>query len=454
MNKTEFAKRRRRLMQMMGKGSVAIIPAAQHALRNRDVEYPYRPDSDFYYLTGFAEPESVAVLCPKRKQGEYILFCRERDPKKETWVGPWAGLDGARDAYSADDAFPITDLDDILPGLLENRDKVYYSMGCHSSFDQRVIGWVTRLRERVRAGVHAPGEFVVLDHFLHDMRLFKSPGEIRIMKQAAKVSVEAHKRAMKICRPGMMEYEVEAEILHHFRHHNCETAYGSIVAGGKNSCTLHYVTNNKMLNEGDLLLIDAGAEKDFYAADITRTFPVNGKFSREQQTIYNIVLAAQVAAIKRVKPGNRWNQPHDAAVRVITKGLVTCGLLKGQVRQLIKDQAYRRFYVHHTGHWLGMDVHDVGDYKIGDQWRQFEPGMTLTVEPGIYIPTGSKKVAKKWWNIGVRIEDDVLVTKDGCQVLTEGLPKTVKDIEALMAGSFKDKTQRKGAKAQRTRRFI
>lgn len=434
MNKTEFAKRRRRLMQMMGKGSVAIIPAAQHALRNRDVEYPYRPDSDFYYLTGFAEPESVAVLCPKRKQGEYILFCRERDPKKETWVGPWAGLDGARDAYGADDAFPITDLDDILPGLLENRDKVYYSMGCHSSFDQRVIGWVTRLRERVRAGVHAPGEFVVLDHFLHDMRLFKSPGEIRIMKQAAKVSVEAHKRAMKICRPGMMEYEVEAEILHHFRHHNCETAYGSIVAGGKNSCTLHYVTNNKMLNEGDLLLIDAGAEKDFYAADITRTFPVNGKFSREQQTIYNIVLAAQVAAIKRVKPGNRWNQPHDAAVRVITKGLVTCGLLKGQVRQLIKDQAYRRFYVHHTGHWLGMDVHDVGDYKIGDQWRQFEPGMTLTVEPGIYIPTGSKKVAKKWWNIGVRIEDDVLVTKDGCQVLTEGLPKTVKHIEALMAG--------------------
>lgn len=434
MTKTEFARRRRRLMQMMGKGSVAIIPAAQHARRNRDVEYPYRPDSDFYYLTGFAEPESVAILCPKRKQGEYILFCRERDPKKETWVGPWAGLDGARDAYGADDAFPITDLDDILPGLLENRDKVYYSMGCHPSFDQRVIGWVTRLRERVRAGVHAPGEFVVLDHFLHDMRLFKSPGEIRTMKQAAKVSVEAHKRAMKICRPGMMEYEVEAEILHHFRHHNCETAYGSIVAGGKNSCTLHYVTNNKMLNEGDLLLIDAGAEKDFYAADITRTFPVSGKFSREQQTIYNIVLAAQVAAIKRVKPGNHWNQPHDAAVRVITKGLVTCGLLKGQVRQLIKDQAYRRFYVHHTGHWLGMDVHDVGDYKIGDQWRQFEPGMTLTVEPGIYIPTGSKKVAKKWWNIGVRIEDDVLVTKDGCQVLTEGLPKTVKHIEALMAG--------------------
>jgi Xaa-Pro aminopeptidase len=429
----EFSKRRRRLMQMMGKGAIAILPTAPVSIRNRDVEHPYRPDSDFYYLTGFKEPESVAVLIPKRKQGEYILFCRERDPTAEIWNGRRAGLEGAKALYGADDAFPITDIDEILPGLLENCERVYYTMGNDPDFDQRVIGWVNQLRGKARAGVHTPGEFVALDHLLHDMRLFKSREEIKTMKHAATVSAQAHIRAMQVCQPGMMEYEVEAEFVHHFHKNGCATAYSSIVGGGANACILHYVDNDQPLKDGDLLLIDAGAEKDCYASDITRTFPVNGHFSKEQKAIYNLVLAAQQAAIDQVKPGNHWNQPHEAAVKTLTKGLVKLGLLKGSVNKLIKDEAYRQFYMHRTGHWLGMDVHDVGDYKVGEAWRVFEPGMVLTVEPGLYIAGGQKKVAKKWWDIGVRIEDDVLVTKSGCEVLTVGVPKTVPEIEALMA---------------------
>ena len=430
----EFSKRRKRLMQMMGKGAVAILPTAPVSLRNRDVEHPYRPDSDFYYLTGFKEPETVAVMIPKRKQAEYILFCRERDPKAETWTGRRAGLEGAKQRHGADDAFPISDIDEILPGLLENCERVYYTMGSDPVFDQRVIGWVNQLRAKSRSGVHTPGEFVALDHLLHDMRLFKSREEVSIMRQAARISAQAHIRAMQVCKPGMMEYEVEAEVEHHFQKHGCTTAYGSIVGGGANACILHYVENDQPLNDGDLLLIDAGAEKDCYASDITRTFPVNGRFNPEQKAIYNLVLAAQEAAINQVKPGNHWNQPHEAAVKVLTKGLVKLGLLKGSVSKLIKDETYRDFYMHRTGHWLGMDVHDVGDYKVGDQWRVFEPGMVLTVEPGLYIAEGHKKVAKKWWNIGVRIEDDVLVTKSGCDILTAHVPKTVAEIEALMAG--------------------
>ena len=433
MNQTEFAKRRKRLMQMMGKDSIAILPAAPTLIRNRDVEYRYRPDSDFYYLTGFAEPDAVAVITPKRKHGEYILFCRERDPLMETWVGPRAGLEGARETYGADDAFPIGDIDDILPGLLENRDRVFYTMGCNGNFDQHVIGWVNQIREKSRTGVHTPGEFVALDHLLHDMRLFKSRSEVSTMRKAAKIAAKAHIRAMQACSPDMSENEIEAELLHEFRINHCDEAYPSIVGGGANGCILHYIDNNAPLNDGDLLLIDAGAEKDFYASDITRTFPVNGKFSKEQKAVYEVVLQAQEAAIKQVKPGNHWNDPHNAAVKVLTKGLVKLGLLKGDVRQLIKKDAYRRFYMHRTGHWLGMDVHDVGDYKVGDAWRILEPGMALTIEPGIYIPAGSKRVAKKWWNIGIRIEDDVLVTKTGCEVLSNDAPKTVTEIEAIMA---------------------
>ena len=435
MNAQEFKRRRRRLMEMMDDQSVAILPTAPVHIRNRDAEYPYRPDSDFYYLTGFPEPEAVAVLIPGREHGEYILFCRENDPEMETWNGPRAGQEGGVSDYHADDCFPIDDIDDILPGLLENKARVFYTMGAHPDFDQRLIGWVNRLRKQSRAGIHTPGEFVALDHLVHDMRLIKSSQEIRSMRKAAAISAEAHCRAMRHCKPGMMEYQLEAELLHTFMYHGARSpAYASIVGSGANGCILHYVENSAKMKDGDLVLIDAGAEVDCYAADISRTFPVNGRFSRAQKALYELVLAAQGAAIEQVRPGNHWNDPHEAAVRVLTEGLKELGLLKGHLKTLLKKQAYRRFYMHRTGHWLGMDVHDVGDYKIDDEWRVLEPGMTLTVEPGLYIPAGSKGVAKKWWNIGIRIEDDVLVTKDGHEILSAGVPKTVAEIEALMAG--------------------
>jgi len=436
MNKQEFARRRKRLMQAMGEGAVAILPSAPLRLRNRDVEYTYRPDSDFYYLTGFPEPDAVAVLAPGREHGEYILFCRERDPQQETWTGKRAGQEGAVERYGADDSFPIADIDDILPGLLERRERVFYTMGTHPDFDQRLIGWVNRLRTQARAGVHTPGEFVALEHILHDMRLYKSSAEVKTMRRAARISVKAHRRAMQMCRPGMKEYQIEAELLHTFMHSGSRlAAYPSIVGGGANGCILHYTDNDGVLNDGDLLLIDAGAESECYASDITRTFPVNGEFSKAQRAVYEVVLAAQQAAIEAVQPGNHWNDPHMAAVEVLTEGLVELGLLKGRPETLIDKEAYRRFYMHRTGHWLGMDVHDVGDYKVEGEWRVLEPGMTLTVEPGIYIPAGSKGVAKKWWNIGIRIEDDVLVTKGGHEVLTGELEKEPDDIEALMASA-------------------
>ncbi|OGT18778.1 MAG: Xaa-Pro aminopeptidase [Gammaproteobacteria bacterium RBG_16_57_12] len=433
MNKKEFAKRRKELIRMMGKGSIAILPAAPTSIRNRDAEYPYRQDSDFYYLTGFPEPESVAVLTPGRKHSEYILFCRERDAAMETWHGRRAGLEGACADYDAQDAFPIGDIDDILPGLLENCDKVYYTMGQRADFDQQVIGWVNRLRNKARAGIHTPHEFVALDHLLHDMRLYKSANELKAMRQAGRIAAAAHVRAMQACRPGLFEYQIEAELLHEFRRHGCHAAYNSIVGGGANGCILHYVENNAELRDGELLLIDAGAEHDYYASDITRTFPVNGRYSREQRALYDLVLTAQQAAIDKVRPGNHWNEPHEAAVKVLTEGLLKLGILKGRLRQLIKDSAYRRFYMHRTGHWLGMDVHDVGDYKIGDVWRVLEPGMVMTVEPGLYIPALSKGVARKWWNIGIRIEDNVLVTPAGHEILTTGAPRRPEEIEALMA---------------------
>ncbi len=433
MNLKEFPKRRKQLMHMMGSGAIAILPTAPVRIRNRDAEYPYRPDSDFYYLTGFPEPEAVMVLLPGHPNGEFLLFCRERDPEQETWHGRRAGLEGARARYGADDAFPITDIDDILPGLIEKTDRVFYTFGIHRKFDTQLTEWVHRLRNQSRAGVHSPYEFVALDHLLHDMRLYKSRSELKLMRHAAQVSAAAHVRAMQACRPGLMEYEIEAELLYHFRRHNCRAAYESIVGGGVNGCILHYRENDCALKDGDLLLIDAGAEYECYAADITRTFPVNGKFSPEQRALYELVLEAQYAAIEQVKPGNHWNDPHEAAVKVLTKGMVKLKLLTGSVPKLIKEQAYRRFYMHRTGHWLGMDVHDVGDYKVGNEWRVLEPGMVMTVEPGIYVAGGSRDIAKKWWDIGIRIEDDVAVTEKGHEVLTAGVPKTVAEIEALMA---------------------
>jgi Xaa-Pro aminopeptidase len=429
----EFARRRKQLMRMMGKDSIAIIPTAPEKIRNRDVEYPYRSDSDFYYLTGFGEPGAVAVLTPGRPHGEYLLFCRERDPKMETWVGRRAGTQGAIDEYGADDAFPIGDIDEILPGLLESRERVFYTMGSYPDFDRQVIDWVNRIRQGARSGARTPDEFITLEHLLHDMRLYKSRSEVRVMRTAARVAAHAHRRVMQLCRPGLHEYEIEAELLHEFRRANMEPAYPSIVGGGENGCVLHYTSNRAQLNEGDLLLIDAGAEYDCYASDITRTFPVSGRFSPAQKALYEVVLAAQAAAINQVRPGKHWNEPHQAAVKVLTRGLVKLGILKGKPGELIRKEAYRRFYMHRTGHWLGMDVHDVGDYKVGGEWRVLEPGMVLTVEPGIYIPAGTRGVARKWWNTGIRIEDDVLVTRDGHEVLSDAVPKDVDEIEALMA---------------------
>jgi Xaa-Pro aminopeptidase len=420
-------------MEEMGAGSIAILPAAPVRMRNRDVEYPYRQDSDFYYVTGYEEPEAVAVLVPKRKRGEFVLFCRERDPAMELWNGARSGLEGACADYGADDAFPIGDIDDILPGLLENQSRVYYAMGYYSEFDQRMIGWVNRVRTRSKVGVSSPAEFVALDNVLHEMRLVKSKAELRAMSRAMQISGNAHRRAMRACRPGMTEFEIEAELDYEFMRAGARrTAYPSIVAGGANACVLHYTENRDALRDGDLLLIDAGAEYDYYASDITRTFPVNGRFSKAQRALYEMVLEAQQAAIEQVRPGNHWNAPHEAAVEVLAEGMVALGLIKGRASTVIKKGRYRKFYVHRTGHWLGMDVHDVGDYKIGGEWRVLEPGMVMTVEPGLYVAAGDKQVARKWWNIGIRIEDDVLVTATGNKVLTSAVPKAIDEIEATV----------------------
>ncbi|CAG0907807.1 unnamed protein product [Cyprideis torosa] len=431
--KIEFQRRRRQLMRMMGEGTIAVLPSASEHIRNRDVEYPFRQDSDFMYLSNFNEPESVIVLIPGREQGEFVLFCRERDPLMETWNGRRAGQEGAVERFGADDAFPIGDIDDILPGLLEHCHTVYYTLGRDSEFDQRMMGWVNQLRAQLRSGTHVPHEFINLSFLLHDMRLYKTASEVKMMKAAAQVAVTAHRRAMQTCKPGMFEYEVEAEILYEFRKAGTEPAYSSIVGGGENGCILHYTENNCELKDGDLLLIDAGAEYRGYASDITRTFPVNGTFSPVQREVYDIVLRAQHAAFDQAKPGNHWDDPHLAAVAELTKGLIEIGLLKGDLETLIKEEAYRPFYMHRTGHWLGLDVHDVGDYKVGDTWRTLEPGMALTIEPGLYIPAGSKDVPEKYWNIGIRIEDDVVITKDGCQVLTSAVPTDPVAIEKLMA---------------------
>ncbi len=433
MIKKEFAKRRQKLMDIMGPNSIAILPNAEVSNRNRDVDYPYRSDSNFHYLSGFDEPESVIVIMPGRPHGEYLLFCRERDLEKEIWDGYRTGQEGAIANFGADDSYPITDLDDILPGLLEDRDKVFYTMGNIPSFDQRVVGFLNHLRKATRQGKHSPTEIIELDHCLNELRLYKSSAEIKAMRQAANISARAHIRAMQFTQPGHWEYEVEAELIHEFMKNDCRSpAYPSIVGGGENGCILHYIENNHKLKNNDLLLIDAGAEYDYYAGDITRTFPVNGQFTASQKILYNIVLDAQKAAIAAVKPGNHWNQPHEAAVVVLTAGLLKIGLLKGKLEALIENEAYREFYMHRTGHWLGMDVHDVGDYKVGGEWRVLEPGMVLTVEPGLYI-RDPEHIAKKWHFIGIRIEDDVLVTKTGHEVLSAAAPKEIDDIEALMA---------------------
>ena len=430
----EYAHRRRRLMNMMDENALAVLPTVPEQVRNHDVFYPYRPGSDFYYLTGFREPEAVAVLIPGRAQGEYVLFCRERDPAKELWEGPRAGLEGACADYEADDAFPIDDLDEILPGLIENRERLFYTFGDNQQFDQRVLGWVNQVRERTRAGVTAPVEFIRLGHLLHEMRMLKSRHEVRNLRKCARISAGAHLRAMQACRPGLMEYHLEAEILHEFMQHGARTpAYPPIVGSGANGCILHYTANSGRLTDGELVLIDAGAEHNYYASDVSRTFPVNGRFSPEQRAVYEVVLAAQRAAIDQARPGRHWNDPHEAAVRELTEGMRYLNILKGDVGTLIEQRAYQPFYMHRTGHWLGMDVHDVGEYRVDGEWRVLEPGMVMTVEPGLYLSANGPGLDERWWNIGVRIEDDVLVTSGEPEVLSHGAPKTVDEIQQAMA---------------------
>ncbi|HFD12044.1 MAG TPA: Xaa-Pro aminopeptidase [Crenotrichaceae bacterium] len=434
MSPAEFISRREALKNIVGDGNIAIIPSATETIRNNDAEFRYRQDSDFYYITGFEEPDSLAVFIPGREQGEYILFCREFDETRAVWTGHHPGLEGACRDFGADDAFPIDDLDDILPGMLENKARVYYPMGRDKSLDQNLMDWLARLRSKTRTGIHAPSEIVSLEHIIHEMRLIKSALEIDCMREAARIATAAHCRAMRQCAPGMYEHQIEAELMHEFISNGAQSpAYISIVAGGTHACVLHYIENNGILNNGDLLLIDAGAEFQYYASDITRTFPVNGRYSPAQRILYELVLEAQLAAIEQIYPGNPWNAPHDTAVSILTEGLIHLGLLQGNLNQLIEEEAYKSFYMHRTGHWLGMDVHDVGDYKIDDEWRIFEPGMVLTVEPGLYISQDCSTVDEKWRGIGIRIEDDVLVTEKSREVLSASAPKTVNDIEALCA---------------------
>ena len=431
---TEYAKRRKQLMQQIGPKGIMILTSSPTARRNGDATYAYRQHSDFYYVTGFDEPEAVAILAPKRKEGEFILFNRVRDRKHEIWDGIRAGQAGARKTYGANEAFPIADLETMLPEILSGRETLHYAIGMDPHFDTLVINTLNQLRGRIRSGHQAPVACVDVSETLHEMRLIKSPAEIALMRKAAEISAEAHIRAMRFCKPGINEYQLEAEISHEFQRNGARyPAYTSIVGSGANSCILHYINNNQKIKDGDLVLIDAGAEYEYYAADITRTFPANGHFSDEQRAIYALVLKSQLAAIKTVRPGAAWPSMQTAIVKTLTQGLLDLGILKGRLPDLIEKEAYLPFYMHKSGHWLGLDVHDAGRYKVNGKWRTLKPGMVLTVEPGIYISADIPGVHKRWHNIGVRIEDDVLVTAKGCDILSAGAPKSITDIETLMA---------------------
>lgn len=425
-----YTARRKQLQALMQQG-IAIIPSAPEVVRNGDAHYDYRHDSSLYYLTGFSEPEAVLVVIAG-EMPQSILFCRDKNPEREVWDGFRYGPEAAHAHFGLDAAFSIETLDDKLLELMSNQATLYYPLGADVQWDARVIKLREGLKAKARNGVRAPSEIRDVRELLNEMRLFKDGHEQTLMQRAATISCEAHRRAMRTTRPGQFEYEVEAELLHEFcRHGARHAAYTSIVAGGANACTLHYVGNDARLNDGDLLLIDAGCEFAGYAADITRTFPVSGKFSAPQRDVYELVLAAQSAAIDAAQPGRLWNAPHEAALRVLAQGFVDLKLCQGSVEGVLESESYKQFYMHRTGHWLGMDVHDVGEYKVGDQWRPLQAGMVLTVEPGCYIRP-SDKVPRALWNIGIRIEDDVLVTAQGNEVLTHTAPKTVSEIEEVM----------------------
>ncbi|AWD70849.1 MULTISPECIES: Xaa-Pro aminopeptidase [Acinetobacter] len=439
LTQAEFQERRDILAGEMGLRSIAIIATSPVALRNRDADYKYRADSSFFYLTGFAEPEAVAVIETFDSEEEgytYSLFCRERDREMEIWNGYRAGVDGAVDDYEADEAYAIDLLDEEILEKLQNKDKLFYRVGHSAEFDARVAKWIAQASGESRRGKSAPAQIVQLDRIVDEMRLHKDANEIELMQIASDISAEAHTRAMQTVRPGMMEYALEAELNYVFGKNGCVPSYNSIVGGGENACILHYVENDKELKDGDLVLIDAACEYQFYASDITRTFPVNGKFSPEQKALYNIVLDAQIAAINAVQIGNSHKEPHNVAVRILVQGLLDLGIMQGKIEEIIETESFRQFYMHGTGHWLGMDVHDVGAYKTNGEWRPYEEGMVVTVEPGLYIAPDDETVDPKWRGIGIRIEDDVVATQNGPLVLTAKVVKTVEDIEALMAKAY------------------
>lgn len=436
LTQADFQERRSILAGEIGLRSIAIIATSPVAMRNRDADYKYRADSSFFYLTGFSEPEAVAVIETFDTEEEgysYSLFCRERNREMEIWNGYRAGIDGAMQDYDADEAYPIDLLDEGILEKLQNKDQLFYRIGHNADFDARVAKWIATASGESRRGTSAPAQVIQLDRIIDEMRLHKDDNEIELMQIASDISADAHTQAMRAVRPGMMEYALEAELNYIFGKNGGVPAYNSIVGGGENACILHYVENDKALKDGDLVLIDAAAEYQLYASDITRTFPVNGKFSPEQKALYNVVLDAQIAAINAVQIGNSYKEPHNVAVRILVQGLLDLGLMQGDIDDIIEKEAFRQFYMHGTGHWLGMDVHDVGAYKVDGEWRPYEEGMVVTVEPGVYIAPDDETVDAKWRGIGIRIEDDVVATANGPLVLTAKVVKTVEDIEALMA---------------------
>ena len=431
-----FHNRRQRLLETLtaAGGGIAIVPTAREMTRNRDTHFPFRADSYFYYLTGFTEPDAVLLLIAGDTPRS-VLFCREKNPEREIWEGFRYGPEAACTHFGVDEAWPIDEFDRRLAPLLADQRAIFFTLGHDSIWDQRVIDALKQVREQVRTGITAPASLTDLHRFIDEMRLVKDSHEVATMRRAAAISGEAHRQAMRTARPGQREYVVEAELLHQFRRAGAQSpAYPSIVASGANACVLHYVGNDALMRDGDLLLIDAGCELDGYASDITRTFPVNGRFSGPQRDVYQLVLDAQSAAIAATRPDAAWNAPHDAAVAVLAQGMIDLGLLSGSLDGVLESAAYTRFYMHRTGHWLGLDVHDAGDYKLAGAWRPLRAGMTLTIEPGCYIRPADD-VPEALWNIGVRIEDDALVTAAGCELLSADTPKTIDDIEALMRGA-------------------
>jgi Xaa-Pro aminopeptidase len=433
--KEELKQRRLRLFAEMQPSSIAILPGAQTQWRNSDTEYPFRQSSSFYYLTGFCEPDAVAVLSKdKAGQTEYILFCKVSHPEEEIWTGPRIGIKGAREIYGANRSFDIEELNERMPELIANNSQFFYTLAQDAAFDKKMLVWVREISAKTRKSGSVPKSWVDIKSVLDRLRLKKSSYEIGLMQKAASISANAHLELMKKCRPGIFEYQLEAEFLYYCHSKGVrEMAYNSIVGGGNNACVLHYNQNDQELKAGDLVLVDAGCEYQYYAADITRTFPVSGKFTDQQRAIYELVLKSQMTAINLIRPGVAWDALQAVIVEIITKGLLELGLLKGELSTLLEKKAYQPFYMHSSGHWLGIDVHDVGEYKVNGKPILFEPGMVLTVEPGIYIAGNQNNIDKVWWGIGVRIEDDVLVTETGHEVLSKEVPKTVAEIEAVMS---------------------